>query len=296
MLKVVCIPAYNEEKLIRNTVQKCLKYAEKIIVCDDGSVDSTSEEAKKGGATIIRHEKNMGKGAALKTLFKSARDANADVMVTIDGDGQFLPEEIEKMMKPILEDKADVVIGYRFDNSTEMPAYRKIGNKFLDKITNIASELSFRDTQSGFRAYSKKAIKVIHFVNDGFSADSEILIDASRKNLRISEEKVTVIYDTGEKTSTLNPVSHSAGVIASLVEIVAIRHPLKYLGIPGLILIGIGISFGIVVISYFNETRQFSIPSTLVSLGGLTLGTVFLLMSIVLFSIARATMRWKLDK
>ena len=295
MLRVVCIPAYNEEKLIKNVVQRCLNHAEKVFVCDDGSADNTSEEASQAGAIVIRHQKNLGKGAALKTLFKSARDANADVMVTIDGDGQFMPEEIEKIMKPIIEDKADIVIGYRFDDSAEMPSYRKIGNKVLDKITNMASELPFRDTQSGFRAYSKKAIQNIHFINNGFSADSEILIDGARKNLRIIEEKVTVIYDTGEETSTSHPIIHSTGVVASLIEIVALRHPLRYLGIPGLILIGIGISFGIIVLSYFNETRQFSIPSTLIGLGGLTLGTVLVLMSIVLFSITRATRGLKTD-
>lgn len=295
MLRVICIPVYNEEKMIRNVVQRCQKYADKVIVCDDGSTDSTSEEAKKGGATVIKHKINMGKGAALKTLFKSAKEANADVMITIDGDGQFLPEEVEKIVKPIFENKADVVIGYRFENSEDMPTYRKIGAKFLDKMTNIASDLPFRDTQSGFRAYSKKAVEEIYFVNDGFSADSEILIDASRKNLRIVEEKVTVIYNTGEETSTKNPISHSTGVVASLIEIIALRYPLRYLGIPGLILIGIGMSFGILVLSYFNETRQFSIPSTLIALGGLTLGTVLVLMSIVLFSISRATRRWRIE-
>ena len=291
MLTIIGIPVYNEEKFIKNIVQRCLKYSDNVIVCDDGSTDSTIEEAKIGGATVIKHEQNKGKGAALKSLFKAAKESKADVLVTIDGDGQFLPEEIDKIMKPILENKADIVIGYRFDDSTEMPTYRKMGNKFLDKMTNAASEIKFRDTQSGFRSYSKKAIESVNFVADGFSADSEILVDASKKKLRIIEEKVTVIYNTGEDTSTQNPVSHSAGVIASLVELIALRHPLKYLGIPGFILIGIGIFFAILVITYFNETRQFSIPSTLIALGGLTIGTILVLMSIVLFSISRATRR-----
>lgn len=291
MLKVVCIPVYNEEKLIRNIVEKCLKYADKIIVCDDGSNDLTSEEAKKAGAIVIKHTNNKGKGAALKTLFRSAKEANADVIVTIDGDGQFLPEEIEKLMNPIIEGVADIVIGYRFDGENEIPSYRKIGIKVLDKMTNAASDLPFRDTQSGFRAYSKKAIDMIKFASDGFAADSEILIDASRKHLKIVEEKVTVLYDTGTETSTKNPVSHSAGVVASLIEIIALRHPLRYLGIPGLILLGIGVTFSILVINYFNQTREFSVPGTLVALGGLSTGLMLLLMSVVLFSISRAFRR-----
>ncbi len=289
MLKVVCIPAYNEAKFIKNIVEECLRYSEQVIVCDDGSTDSTFEEAKKGGAITLKHPINKGKGAALRSLFKKTRDLKADVMVTIDGDGQFLPREIEKMMKPILDEKADIVIGYRFDDSTEMPAYRKVGNKVLDKMTNVVSDLPFRDTQSGFRAYSKKAIELINFTTDGFGADSEILVDASKKRLRIVEDKVTVIYKTGGKTSTQNPISHSAGVVGSLIELIAIRHPLKYLGIPGFILIIIGIFFSTIVILYFNETREFSVPSTLIALGGLTIGTIFLLMSVVLYSIARVT-------
>ena len=291
MLKVVCIPVYNEEDVIKNIVERCLKYSDKVIVCDDGSNDLTSEEAKKAGAIVIKHANNKGKGAALKTLFRSAKEANADVIVTIDGDGQFLPEEIEKLMNPIIKGVADIVIGYRFDGENEIPSYRKIGIKVLDKMTNAASDLPFRDTQSGFRAYSKKAIDIIKFASDGFAADSEILIDASRKYLKIVEEKVTVLYDTGTETSTKNPVSHSAGVVASLIEIIALRHPLRYLGIPGLILLGIGVTFSILVINFFNQTREFSVPGTLVALGGLSTGLMLLLMSVVLFSISRAFRR-----
>ena len=291
--RIVCIPAFNEERVIKKLVQKCLKYSDQVIVCDDGSNDATSKEAKNGGATVIKHKQNEGKGSALKSLFKFVKDLKSDVVVTMDGDGQFLPEEIEKIMRPVLHEKADIVIGYRFDKTTEMPSYRKIGNRFLDKMTNLASELPFRDTQSGFRAYSKKAIETINFSTDGFGADSEILIDASRKGLKILEEKITVIYDTGGKTSTKDPISHGRDVLGSLIEQIALNHPLKYLGIPGTILLILGIVYSIVVISMFNETRYFSIPSTFVALGSLILGLILLLMSVVLFSIERATSRSK---
>lgn len=291
MLKVACIPVYNEERTIEDVIRRSKNYVDKVIVCDDGSEDNTSKKANDAGATVLRHEKNLGKGAALKTLFKHAKEINADVMVTIDGDGQFVPDEIGLLVKPVLEEGSDVVIGYRFSSDMEMPSYRKAGNKILDKITNIASELPFRDTQSGFRAYSKKAIQSINFTTDGFGADSEILIDASRKGLKISEEKVTVIYGTGGKTSTKNPISHSSDVIGSLIELVALRHPLKYLGIPGFILLTIGIIYSVVVISIFNDTRYFSIPSTFLALGSLIVGLMLLLMSVVLFSIGRAMRR-----
>ena len=291
MLTVACIPAYNEERTIADIVKRSLSQVDKVIVCDDGSKDNTSTKAKEAGATVIRHEKNLGKGAALKTLFKHAREINSDIMVTIDGDGQFLPEEIEALIKPIVENNMDVVIGYRFDEHNEMPAYRKAGNKMLDKITSMASELPFRDTQSGFRAYSKKAINSIRFLTDGFGVDSEILVDASKKGLQISEVKVTVLYDTGGKTSTKNPVSHTGGVVASLVELVALRHPLKYLAIPGLILIITVGGFGVHVMSLFNETRYFSMPFTLIALGTLVIGVILMLMAVVLFSVVLTSKR-----
>ena len=291
MLKIVCIPAYNEEKTIDDIVKRSLNFVDKVIVCDDGSQDFTSKRAEQSGAVIIKHEKNKGKGAAFKSLFNYAKKINADIMVTIDGDGQFLPEEINKLINPIIEKNVDVVIGNRYDSNKEMPAYRQAGNKMLDKITHLASNLPFNDTQSGFRSYSKKAIESINFFTDGFGVDSEIIVDASNKGLKISEEKITVLYNTQGKTSTKDPITHSAGVVTSIIELIAINHPLRFLGIPGFILLIIGIIFSIIVISIFNDDRFFSIPSTLVALGSLVIGIMLLLMSVILYSIARMSKR-----
>jgi len=252
MLKLVCIPAFNEEKPIVDVIKKSLNYVDRVVVCDDGSSDSTAEQARNAGAIVLKHEKNMGKGNAMKSLFKYAKDVDADVIITIDGDGQFLPEQIESLIKPILENNYDIVIGNRFSDDQEMPSYRKVGNKMLDKITKLAADLPFSDTQSGFRSYSKKAIQSISFSTNGFGVDSEILINAVDKGLKITETKVTVLYNTGEKTSTKDPVSHSMSVIASLLESIAIHHPLKYLGIPGMILLVIGLGFATLAISNFN--------------------------------------------
>jgi len=285
VLKLVCIPAYNEEGPIADVIKRASNYADKVIIYDDGSTDQTSKEAKRAGAVVITGNKNKGKGAALKSLFDYAKENNADAMVTIDGDGQFLPEEIPKLLNPILEKKSDVVIGYRFDDKTEMPNYRKFGNKVLDKITNLASELPFKDTQSGFRSYSKKAINSINFSDTGFGVDSEILVSASRNGLKISEEKVTVIYDTGWETSTKNPVSHTGSVLSSLIELIALRHPLKYLGISGMAFIIFGVIYSSIVISIFNADRYFSIPSTLLALGTLMVGLTLVLVAFILYAI-----------
>jgi glycosyltransferase involved in cell wall biosynthesis len=280
------IPAYNEESNIKKTVENAAKYVDKVIVCDDGSNDNTVLEAENAGAYVIKSQKNKGKGAALQELFKFAKASNADVMITIDADGQFVADEIPLLLKPIVEEKSDIVIGYRFDDKTEMPKYRKFGNEFLDKITNLAEDIGVRDTQSGFRSYSKKAVNTVNFKTNGFGADSEILISAAKNDLKISEEKITVIYNTGGRTSTKNPISHTGEVIVSLVEQIAIKHPLKYLGIPGLVLIFTSIMFGINLISIFNETRYFSIPITFIVLGTLIIGAMMILMSVLLYSMS----------
>ena len=291
MLTVACIPAYNESRTIATIISQCSNYVDKVIVCDDGSDDNTASLVESSGAILLQHEKNIGKGAALKTLFSYCKKINADIVVTIDGDGQFVSNEIKDLIKPIIENDFDVVIGNRFSFNEEMPGYRKAGNKLLDKITNLAAELPFEDTQSGFRSYSKNAINSIKFSTNGFGVDAEILVDASKNNLKIHEVPIHVIYNTGGKTSTKNPVSHSAGVITSLVELIAIKRPLSFLGIPGLILMIIGSIFSIIVIMFFNETRYFSIPYTLLSLGSLLIGIVLIMMSVVLYSIGKTSNR-----
>ena len=288
---LVCIPAFNEGKVIDRVIKNCLKFSNEVVVCDDGSMDNTYEVADSAGADVIRHEKNIGKGESLRSLFKFARHSNHDIIVTIDGDGQFIPEEIPKLVKSIKENKSDLVIGYRFDDTTEIPNYRRFGNKMLDKMTNMVEEISVRDTQSGFRAYSRKVIDDIEFKMKGFGADAEILIDAAKKGYRLSEEKITVIYDTGTKTSTKNPISHTGEVISSLVEITAVRSPLKFMGIPGIILMIAGLYFTINVAVTFSEIGYFSIPFTLIGATCLALGLILFLMSILLFSISKRSLK-----
>ncbi len=289
MYLLACVPAYNEEGVIGNLIKKIIPLVDSVVVCDDGSTDLTSKESQDAGAFVIQHPQNKGKGAALQSLFDFARHSNADVIVTIDGDGQFLPEEIPKLTEDIENGKSDIVIGYRFETEKDMPSYRKIGNKVLDELSKTASNLNLRDTQSGFRAYSKKAIEKINFKNNGFVADSEILIDASTKDLTISEQHVTVLYNTGTRTSTQNPIRHGSSVLISLLEMVLMKRPLTFLGIPGLIMSVIGIITSSLTLISFNETGYFSIPLTLLSIVMFTVGIMLVLVSGILFSFNRTS-------
>ena len=283
-MDVALIPAYDNGSAIGGVVAEAARHVDAVLVCDDGSSDETAAKAKERGATVLRHGKNRGKGAALRTLFEKARQMGADRACTIDGDGQFDPSEIPRLLGAQKDSGADVVVGYRFDDRTEMPRYRRLGNRFFDKMTNMAVDVSVRDTQSGFRVYSKRALEQVTFKSDGFAADSEIIIDAARRGLSMSEQKITVTYGEGAIHSQ-NPVSHGYGIFSTLLEHVVIRHPLKLLGIPGLVLFVLGIGYSAVVISIFNDIGYFSVPSTLVALGALVCGLILLFMSVVLYAI-----------
>ena len=283
-MDVALIPAYDNGSAIGDVVDEAARHVDAVLVCDDGSSDGTAARAEERGATVLRHGKNRGKGAALRTLFEKARQMGADRACTIDGDGQFDPSEIPRLLGAQKDSGSDVVVGYRFDDRTEMPRYRRLGNRFFDKMTNMAVDVSVRDTQSGFRVYSKRALEQITFKSDGFAADSEIIIDAARRGLSMSEQKITVTYGEGAIHSQ-NPVSHGYGIFSTLLEHVVIRHPLKLLGIPGLVLFVLGIGYSAVVISIFNDIGYFSVPSTLVALGALVCGLILLFMSVVLYAI-----------
>jgi glycosyltransferase involved in cell wall biosynthesis len=289
MYVLACFPAYDEEGIIGNLIKKTLPFVDSVVVCDDGSSDLTSKEAKDAGAFVIKHSHNKGKGAALKSLFDFARHTNADIIVTIDGDGQFLPEEIPKLTKDIEDGKSDIVIGYRFETEKDMPSYRKFGNKILDELSKQAANLNLRDTQSGFRAYSKQAIENINFKNDGFTADSEILIDASEKNMKISEHNVSVLYNTGTRTSTQNPIRQGGSVLIHLLELILMKRPITFLGIPGFLLTITGIITSFITLTMFNETGYFSIPFSLTSIVFFTIGVMLILVSGILFSFNRTT-------
>lgn len=239
MLRVACIPAFNEEKTIGKVVVRSLPYVDRVIVCDDGSGDMTAEIAEKLGAKVIRHEQNMGKGEAFRSLFSACRDVGADIMITIDGDDQHDPAEIPKLIDPISKGYADVVIGARFHGENKgIPSYRKAGNRLLNAVTMGG----ISDTQSGFRAYDKKAIDLLRPSETGMGVDSELLMDASRQGLRVMEVPVSVRYGIG-KTSTHNPVYHTVDVLTSAIKLTSIRHPMTFYGIPGAVITLLGFYF-----------------------------------------------------
>jgi len=284
-LKVVIgMPAFNEGEKIQEIINKIKIISDEIIVCNDGSTDSTGSIAQKMGAIVINHEKNLGYGAAINSIFSKAREMEADILVTFDADGQHKSNDIKSVIQPIIDRKADIVIGSRFlENELDMPKYRKFGIKTITSLTNISSEIKLTDSQSGFRAYNKKTLSEIHPIEKGMGISTEILIKANKKKLRIKEVPIKVSYQGN--TSTHNPISHGISVILSTTKFISIERPLTFYGIPGLIFLIIGLIFVGWTIQYFTEFGVFQPVLALLAIGLTLFGLMCVLTSIILFSL-----------
>lgn len=227
---LAAIPCFNEQNFIGDVVTRARKYVDKVIVIDDGSTDDTGRVARAAGAEVIRHEARKGAGAATKSGFEAARRSNADIVVTLDGDGQHNPDDIPKLLAPILNSEADLVIGSRFlpptqgtlraqqtPQTTNVPHYRKFGINVITWLCNLGSKVKVSDSQSCFRAHSRRLIDAINITENGFGFSVEVLIKARKKGFVIKEVPISCLYHS--QGSTLNPVVHGIGVAITVVKL-----------------------------------------------------------------------------
>jgi len=288
---VVGIPAFNEATMIAQVVLEAQKHADVVVVCDDGSSDGTGAIAKRLGAEVIRHERNMGYGASIKSLFKRARELNADVLVTLDADGQHDPEEIPRVVKPIVRGVADLVIGSRFietHGTREMPFYRRFGAQIITKLVNGSSKNGISDAQSGFRAYNRQALERLSPFEDGMGASVEILLKASKHDLKICEVPSSCKYRNGEvDTSTEHPLTHGIGVVMSIVRFIVEEKPLTLLGIPGLLCLFTGLGFVIWMLQIYAVEHYIVTNIALASVAFVLIGFFLLSTAITLYAITR---------
>jgi len=282
---IVGIPAFNEEKNIASIVTKLSDIADTVLVCNDGSTDLTSEIAEKMGAVVINHEKNLGYGGAIRSIFLKSKELDGDVLVTFDADGQHRIQDIKNVIEPIVNQEADLVIGSRFldDSEKEVPQYRKVGIKVITKITNASINEQLTDSQSGFRAYSKKVVNELNPSELGMGISTEILIKASSKNFKILEVPIKILY-SGD-TSTHNPVAHGSSVIFSTIKYTSIEHPLKFYGIPSVIFFIVGISFTYLSAQYYAEIGRLNTNLTIVAASTVLIAVVLLISSILLYTL-----------
>jgi glycosyltransferase involved in cell wall biosynthesis len=276
---LVAIPAYNEEENIAEIILKSKAFSPEVLVYDDGSVDKTAEVAEKNGALVIRNARNRGYGRALNTLFQNAILMKVDIVITLDSDGQHDPDQIPRLLQPILENKADLVIGSRFltsDERTNVPKYRTFGIKTITRFTQAACYDKITDATSGFRAYTIDSLYKLNLVENGMSISTEILLKANESNLRIVEVPITTKrYDIKDK-STHNPLKLGAGVISHVIQFLSFRHPLLFYGIPGLILLCFSSLYLYTALDLFSETRYISTNMIIISIGFALLGIILL--------------------
>jgi len=260
-LVVAAIPCFNEERFIGSVVLKARKHVDQVVVVDDGSTDATAETASSAGAVVVRHNRNQGVGAATRTAFRKAREMGADVMVRLDGDGQHNADEIPAVIAPILRGEADVVVGSRFMAGKERPPlFRRIGQRVLTTTTNVGSGTQIKDSQSGFRAFSAKALEKMKLTENGFSVESEMQFAIARNGLRVVEVPIAVIYTDKAKR---NPVGHGVSVLSRVLVLLSLRQPLVLFGIPGVLLLGGGFVLGVRVLDIYEAKEALALGTLL---------------------------------
>jgi len=288
---MVGIPAYNEAATIGTVVESAREYADTVLVVDDGSTDDTVEVAEAAGATVYEHDRNVGYGGALNSIFDQADRGNADYLVVLDADGQHDPSDIPELIERQRESKAEIVIGNRFDEAaeTEMPLYRRFGLFTVNFMTNLSVGIlnpskRLSDTQSGFRVYSQKAISSLaadNSIGDRMDASTNILYHAYSNDYQIAEAPTTIDYDV-EASNNLGPVEHGLMLVGNIVRTVERDHPIMLLCVPGVTCVVIGIIFihftmfnyiqsGSFLLGYALASATFTIIGILSSFTGIIL-------------------------
>jgi len=206
---LVLIPAFNAVRTVAGVVRECKSVAADVLVVDDGSADATGSAAAAAGAHVLRHPKNRGKGAALKTGFVYALENGYDAVITLDADGQHLPREIPKFLACRGETRADLIIGGRAHLFDQMLPRRRLANRFSAWSIAKASKTGITDSQSGFRLYSARLLRAVKLRSDGFDLESEVIVRAGCDGFGVITTPIDLGFVDGLSTSHYKPLSDS---------------------------------------------------------------------------------------
>lgn len=279
---IAVIPAYNEERFIGSLVLAVQAHVDEVVVIDDGSRDRTAEIARLAGATVVQHQTNQGKAAGVNTGFTYARQRAPRAMVMLDGDGQHCADDIPLVLQPILSDEADIVIGSRFrEVRSEIPAYRQVGQHSLTLATNMTSGVWVSDSQSGFRAFSGRAVARLNFSQGGFSIESEMQFLMRDHQLRVAEVPIKVIYAEPAKR---NPMSHGMQVLNGILQLVGQTRPLLFFSSAGLLLLSTGGLLGLHIVGLYAQTHELAVGYGLLTVLLCVIGVVLCFAGVVLHS------------
>lgn len=276
----VIIPALNEEEKIAVTINKIPLEIQgvsdvEILVIDDGSTDQTAENAKDAGAEVISHSTNKGVGVAFQTGLNWALEKKKDILVNIDADGQFNPDDIPSLIKPILDNKSDVVVADRFKTGkpNNMSGLKYWGNSQMTKLINYIAKTNLTDVSSGFRAFNRDALFKLNLLGD-FTYTQESILDLATKGIRIMNLPVEVQYFKSRKSRVASNIP-SYAIKTSMIIFKSFRDysPLKFFGLIGFIIFSAGLILDAFVLVHYINNQSFS-PYISVILSGIYLNTI----------------------
>jgi glycosyltransferase involved in cell wall biosynthesis len=284
------IPAYNESLVIGSVVLHTREYVDKVFVIDDGSNDQTAEIARLAGAVVIRINHNQGKANALMYGFDVAQQNGYETVITLDGDGQHDPEYIPQLTKPVIDGKADMVIGSRYlGMDSNIPVYRRIGQVILNFTTNAGSNGSSyntTDSQSGFRVLNTNALSNLDFKSEGYSIESDMITHLAERDLRITEVPIKVLYNVPHKHKQ-NALIHGFDVFTDVFGYIGYNRPMILFLVPGIILTLSGLLIGAMAFSGYYQTMVFPFIPTMLSIFTLILGLMLVTSGLVLNSLVQ---------
>jgi glycosyltransferase involved in cell wall biosynthesis len=245
MKLIAIIPAYNEESTIGDVIKSTSSFVYEILVINDGSTDRTADVAKNAGATVIDNIVNRGLGKTIKRGYEEAIKRGADIVVQIDADGQYDPKEMPKLIQPILENKADLVLGSRLENlKYEMPWLKKQGNKAFTWLLRRLTGTDIKDGQTGFRATRKEVFENVEIQGD-FTYTQEMIVKTAKEGWRIVNVPVN-FYErsVGESRLMSGPLSYAWRAWIIIIRTIRDYDPLKFFGLPGILLTLSGLLLG----------------------------------------------------
>jgi len=284
----VLVPCYNEALTVADVVRQFraqLPGAD-IYVFDNNSSDHTCEEAERAGAVVL-HEHRQGKGFVVQTMFQQV---DADVYVMVDGDATYAPAEVHRLIAPIVEGEADMVVGSRMhhDSTSDFKPLNRLGNRFFLWVINVVFGVRLTDILSGYRAFSRAFVREIALFGGGFDIETELTLRALGRGYRIVEVPADLRQRPEGSHSKIKIVSDGLLILNTILALFRDYKPLTFFGLAGLAFIAAGLIPGTIVIAEFIQTGLVPrIPSAILAVGLTLCGVLLILAGLIVHTVAR---------